>query len=110
MDERGVILVVEDDWLLRGTLVAELKAAGWAVSAAKSGEEAVRISSTTIADVLLTDIELASTMTGWDLAEALRRDRPELPIIYASGNAPDRSHQVNASLFFAKPYWMPDLL
>src|SRR5215210_3050915 len=110
MDERGIVLVVEDNFLLRVTLVAELKAAGWAVLDAKSGEEALRINTTTEADVLLTDIELAGTITGWDLAEAIRKDRPMLPVIYASGNASDASRQVEDSIFFGKPYRMPELL
>ena len=42
-------------------------------------------------------------LTGWDIAEALRATRDDLPVIYTSGNAIDRTRQVPESLFFDKP-------
>lgn len=50
-------------------------------------------------DVVFTDIQLAGILTGWDVAEQFRAANPDLPIIYASGNAVDRSRRVQCSLF-----------
>ena len=55
-------------------------------------------------DILVTDIQLAGKLTGWDVAEAFRAAQPTMPVIYASGNAPEPSRRVPESLFFRKPY------
>jgi CheY-like chemotaxis protein len=55
-------------------------------------------------DVVLTDIQLAGPMNGWQVAHAARTAKPGLPVIYASANAPDPLRRVEGSLFFDKPY------
>lgn len=54
--------------------------------------------------VLITDIGLAGTLTGWDVAEAFWRAQPNSVILYTSANVEDRGRQVPGSLFFKKPY------
>lgn len=99
-----VALVVEDEWLVRNHIVSELKAQGWVVVETDSGEDAVALLANSKVDLLLTDIQLAGTMTGWDVARAVRVASPAFPVIYASGNRSDMSQQVEGSLFFNKPY------
>ena len=55
-------------------------------------------------DVLFTDIQLAGQLSGWDVAEAFRAVKPEMPVIYASGNTSDWSRAVDNSQVFGKPY------
>jgi CheY-like chemotaxis protein len=99
-----VVLIVEDEGLLRIHIAGEFASQGWVVLEAAQGESAVELLETNHVDVVLTDIQLAGAMCGWQVAEASRENRPSVPVVYASGNAPDRSRQVAGSLFFDKPY------
>jgi PAS domain S-box-containing protein len=85
-----VVLVVEDDPFVRGMAVEILKRNGYQVLAAASGRDAVRISERhrgTI-DVLLTDVILPE-MNGRQVAEILRRERPDTHVLYMSGYSDD---------------------
>jgi CheY-like chemotaxis protein len=99
-----VVLVVEDDCLLRSWIVGEFQSEGWHVLDTASGEEAVVLASHTPLDAVFTDIQLAGHIDGWDLAEVLRRSDPRIPIVYTSANAAQRSRLVAESRFFDKPY------
>jgi CheY-like chemotaxis protein len=99
------ILVVEDDWLVCENLVCELRAAGWIVHETSSGEGALTIlQSGQPIDIVITDIQLAGFISGWDVAEAFRAVHGDIPVLYASGNAIDHARQVCDSRFFTKPY------
>ena len=107
----GLVLVVEDEWLVRDVIASDFKDAGWHVLEASSGESALGIiEANPHIDVLFTDIQLAGQLSGWDVAEAFRAAKPEMPVIYASGNASDRSRAVDNSQFFSKPYRAPEIL
>lgn len=105
-----VALVVEDEWIVRDHIVSELTAHGWTVIEATTGEDALALLDGCEVDVLLTDIQLAGAMNGWEVAHAVRAAKPELPVIYASGNTPDPSQRVDGSLFFHKPYDPADIV
>jgi CheY-like chemotaxis protein len=97
-------LVVEDEWILRSEIVEKLKAQGWHVIEASTGEAALNPFDMGQIDILFTDIQLGGELSGWDVAEALRATWPDLAVIYTSGNSADRSRQVSRGLFFDKPY------
>ena len=102
---RAVVLVVEDDWLVRDFLVSHLQDAGWRVLEADSAEQAIAmLKAGQHIDIVITDIQLKGALTGWDVADAFRAAQPTMPVIYASGNAPEPSRLVPESLFFQKPY------
>jgi FixJ family two-component response regulator len=61
-------------------------------------------------DVLLTDIKLSGSGSGWDVAEALRAAQPRIGVVYVSGKSVDQFRRVNGSLFFYKPYCVTDVL
>ena len=108
---RGIILVVEDEWLLRDDIVDAFKTAGWEVLEASTGEGAIGLlGGERRIDVLMTDIQLAGYLSGWDVADAFRAAQPEMPVIYASGNVIDQSRAVANSLFFGKPYKTAEIL
>ena len=77
-----VALVVEDEWIVRDLIVSELKAQGWTVAEAATGEDALALLANREVHVLLTDIQLAGIMNGWEVAHAMRAAIPELPVIY----------------------------
>lgn len=100
-----VVLVVEDEWLVRDAIVQALRDAGWQVLEASKAEDAIALLRAGYnVDVVFTDIQLAGQLCGWDVAEQFRAVREDAPVIYASGNSADRSRRVAGSLFFNKPY------
>ncbi len=101
---RPVALVVEDDWVRRIDMVQELEQEGWTVLAAEAAEAALDLLLAGYPiDVLVTDVQLGEGPSGWDLAEACRARVSDLPVIYVSADAGDRSRQVPGSWFFDKP-------
>jgi CheY-like chemotaxis protein len=102
---RLVVLVVEDEWMVRDTLVEYLQGAGCRVLEAASGEDALSMLEREQAiDVLLTDIRLNGCVNGWEVGEAFRHKHAGKPVIYASGHSIEPPRQVPGSLFFNKPY------
>ena len=100
-----VVLIVEDEALLRYSMAHALRVDGRLILEASSGEEAVAfLKADEKIDIVFTDITLGGALTGWDVADAYRLARSEIPIIYTSGNANDQSRQVKDSQFFKKPY------
>ena len=107
----GVVLIVEDEWLVREEIACQLRDAGWEVLETGTGEKAIGLlKSKQRIDVLVTDIQLAGHLSGWDVAEAFRAVHSEMPVIYASANTGDRSRAVANSLFFSKPYKSAEIL
>ena len=103
-DTPRVILVVEDEWILRAEIVDELRGAGWEVAQTGTAEDAIAyVQAGYRVDVVVTDIRLAGRLTGWDVAEQVRSVRADVPIIYASGSAVEPSRTVAGSLFLKKP-------
>jgi CheY-like chemotaxis protein len=100
-----VVLIVEDEALVREIIASGLRDAGWQVLEASSGESAILLlKSGQEIDVIFTDIQLAGALSGWDVAEQGRVSQAAMPVIYTSGNSVDRSRRVQNSLFFDKPY------
>jgi PAS domain S-box-containing protein len=82
-----VVLVVDDDVLVRMGTAAMLEDLGHTVKEANSGEEALKIlAQGSRIDLVVTD-QAMPRMTGVQLAEAMLAGRPELPVILATGYA-----------------------
>jgi len=82
-----VILAVDDDALVLLNTVAMLEDLGHSVLEATSGKEALDIIRREAGvDLVITD-QAMPHMTGSDLAVAIRAERPDLPIILATGYA-----------------------
>jgi CheY-like chemotaxis protein len=60
-------------------------------------------------DLLLTDIVMPGGMSGWQLADQLRKLKPELRVIFATGFSPDNRALRPGSQLLPKPYFMKDL-
>ncbi len=104
-----LILIVEDDGLIRHVVQEALTDGGYAVETACTGEEAFNKLDAPDAAfrALVTDIDLVSGMlTGWDVARHAREITPELPVIYMTGaSASDWSSQgVPKSVLLTKPF------
>jgi CheY-like chemotaxis protein len=103
-----VILVVEDDILIRDTIADDFRKIGWTVIEAGSFDEALELATSSAPiDILFTDIDLRSEQNGWDVADAFRAARPAAGVIYASGVARSKERILDHAVFLAKPY-MPE--
>jgi CheY-like chemotaxis protein len=106
-----LVLVVEDENLLRFDIASYLEDAGFVVIEASTGEAAISLChSGTAVDMVITDINLGGSASGWDVAESFRTVLPNMPVLYTSGNTIDRSRCVFGSAVLAKPYRNSDVL
>jgi CheY-like chemotaxis protein len=104
-------LVVEDDILVRADIAEFLRQKGWSVLETAIGAGALRlIRRADRLHLLLTDINLADAVTGWDVAEAGRASHPKLAVIYASGGPKDHARLVPESIFLSKPVLPDDIM
>ena len=61
-----VVLVVEDEAIVRAAIAEEFRSYGWHVLEAASGEHAIALVADNHIDIVFTDIQLAGIMSGWD--------------------------------------------
>jgi CheY-like chemotaxis protein len=98
-----VVLVVEDEFLIRCSVAECLRDAGYVVVEADNGEKAIALcTADTSIDIVFTDINLGGSASGWDVAECFQRNRPTVPVLYTSGKVID--FRVPGSAFVSKPY------
>jgi CheY-like chemotaxis protein len=106
-----IVLVVEDEFLVREHIAQYLQGGGCVVLEADTAEQAIAMCKAGApVDVVFTDIQLNGSASGWDVAETFRTARPGIAVVYTSGNSTDRSRRVPDSLFFDKPYNTADIL
>ena len=109
-EARGeTILVVEDDTDVRTLAVALLRDLGYEILEAADAESALRILGTSSRiNLLFTDVILPGGINGPELAAEVRRRRPEIGVLYASGyteNAIIHQGRFDESLeLLKKPY------
>jgi CheY-like chemotaxis protein len=101
------VLVVEDEVPISNLVADVLSASGFIVHEVTTADAALQyIDSDANIDILFTDVNLPGGMNGAELAERVRKLRPEMPIVYASGRytLSEIAPLVPRSLFLAKPY------
>jgi CheY-like chemotaxis protein len=104
------ILIAEDDPAIRAVATALLETLGYVADVAGTGAEALdrcERNKGSPFDVLLSDISMPG-MSGYDLAERMRRAQPDIALILMSGYAGDptvveTSRRLGA-LFLEKPF------
>ncbi len=98
------ILLVEDEMLVRELALEDLIEAGFEVSPASDGDQAMAILEEDRAfDLLFTDIKMPSSIDGKELAEQAKHLIPGLRVIYASGMA-DVGPAGDDERYLPKPY------
>jgi len=108
-----MVLVIEDEPLVRRTLVRGLRSMGYGVIEAANGplgvqafQQAVRV------DIVLTDVVMPDGMAGPDVAAAIHRLAPQVPVVFMTGYSADILDDLIGSteyFFLAKPYRLEDL-
>jgi CheY-like chemotaxis protein len=106
---RPVVLVVDDEILLRSVVAEYLRDAGIHVVEAANGREAITVLAAGEAvDVVFSDVRMPGDVSGYDLAEWVRINRPAVRVLLASGyvGAAGRSRRVgdNAPTLLPKPF------
>ena len=106
------ILVVEDESLVRQGVVRILRMAGYRVVEAANGNEALSLWPKYRREIalLFTDMIMPESITGMELAERLRQEKPELKVIVSSGYSMEmvsRGVPTDAGIvYLPKPYDM----
>jgi PAS domain S-box-containing protein len=103
------ILVVEDQLPVREVTMRRLKQFGYNVLEAESAKAAIDlIASGEPVDLVFSDVVMPGEMTGFDLREWIRANRPDLPVLLTSGFADDvakaRNPAESAAPILRKPY------
>lgn len=113
MNERGSILVVEDDPGIAASLEMILGDEGYAVTTSSDGSEGLRVSETASFDLVMTDFRLPG-MGGLELMEKLRESNPHRPVILmtAHGNTDLAIEATKRGAFdyLLKPFDLDELL
>ena len=108
---RPVVLVVEDEALVRWQAVAMIEEAGFEVIEATGADEAIAILEQQ-ADIRLvfTDIQMPGSIDGLRLAHLVRTRWPPVHVIVTSGEIrPGADDLPKAGRYIAKPYAGSDL-
>jgi CheY-like chemotaxis protein len=103
---KPVILVVEDEYLIRMHAAEIIKEAGFEVVEAYNADEAISILQVRKdIRIVFTDIEMPGSMDGLKLAHAIRDRWPPIEIILTSGRHRLAADQIpERGRFFPKPY------
>lgn len=101
-----VVLVVEDEPLLRLCAVDLIESAGFEAVEARDADEAIEIlSARRDIRIVFTDIDMPGSMDGLKLAAAIRDRWPPIELIVTSGMIDPPPGAIPArGKFFAKPY------
>jgi PAS domain S-box-containing protein len=85
-DNGKTLLLVEDEYVVRGMLADQLRDLGYRVLEADTAAVAMRVLSTGAnVDLLVTDVGLRGGTNGRQLADAAREKSPTLPVIFITG-------------------------
>lgn len=99
-----IILLVEDDALIRMDAADMLRDLGHEVVEAEYGPDALSVMQARPVDVLVTDVGLPG-MSGLDLAERARRLQPGIGLIFATGDTELESREGREeAVILCKPY------
>lgn len=108
---RCVILVVDDDTLIRSLIEETLILLGYDVITAESGDAALPIiASAVMIDVVITDIVMPGEMNGFDLIEQAKAMRPGIHTIAMSGFVAKHGEKIAITdRFLHKPFTISTL-
>ena len=107
-----VVLVVEDEMMLRMRVVDMVEDAGYIPVEAVDADEAMSIlRSRSDIVLMLTDVQMPGSMNGLELAHAVREQWPPIKIILASGQLKLSDSDIpQHSRFFGKPLQSDEII
>ena len=107
--KRTAALIVEDDPLLRATIVDLLREIDLDTIECESAEAALAMLLTRGSEiaVILSDIRLTGVMDGLDFAREAKQRRPHIPFVLMSGNLGERARLLPPGVVFIPKPWQP---
>ncbi len=110
--ESDVVLLVEDDPLVRLVAADLLSDAGFRVVEAETADAAIGVlEARDDIRVVVTDVRMPGKRTGLDLAEDVRNRWPGTPVLITSGYLPPSPRpMLRGASFLAKPYDVEELV
>lgn len=106
----AIILVVEDEFLIRLLLADALRQCGYSVIEAVNADEAMDVlESAQQVDLIITDVQMPGSLDGMDLTRYSKQRNPSRPVIVCSGHLSAEASQP-ADMFFAKPYFEAEII
>lgn len=113
MDNRKKILIVEDEDDTRWLIKASLESAGYNVTDASNGQEALKIALTKPLDLIISDV-IMPVMDGFKLNKELKKNKKtaDIPFLVqtARGKMEDSFRAIGVDDFIAKPFGPQDLI
>ena len=100
----GVVLIVEDDVLLRLITASNLREAGFEVVEVANAVEAVIVLNSMAVDVMLADVNMPGKMNGLALAKWVHSHGRDIRIVLTSDAEQSLGEAREYGYFFAKPY------
>lgn len=108
---RSVVLIVEDDEVLRDLLVEVVSDTGAQVKAVMSVDAGLKaFQENSDVGLILTDVITPGVLNGWDLVNAVRQVDAELPIIVTSGYCHHVCPELPKNACFLQKPWSIDQL
>jgi len=107
------VLLVENDELLSVLFELALCEAGYKVTRAHSGAEALaKLDASAPIDLVITDISLGEGPNGWQIARRARARSPDMPVIYMTGARADEwlPQHVPLGVLLLKPFPITQLV
>ncbi|MBV1691469.1 response regulator [Novosphingobium sp. G106] len=108
MSSEVIVLVVEDELIIRMMIQQALESGGYVSVTAGDGEEALALLEQRNVEFrgFVTDIRLGRGPNGWELARRARELEPEIAVVYVTGDSADRwpAEGVPKSLVLEKPF------
>ena len=106
MKKPGVVLVVDDEPMIRMNAADMLADAGWtAIEAADAADALELLGRHPEVTVLFTDINMPGEMDGLELARRVHELRPDVHLVITSGKLrPGRDELPGEGRFLGKPY------
>ncbi len=88
VDRHDVVLLVEDEDVVRAVAAEQLRDLGYRVMEAKNGVAALQLlQATSPVDLLVTDVGLPGGLNGRQVADQARENQPTLPVLFITGFA-----------------------
>ena len=101
----NVILVVEDDFLVREYAAEVLEESGFEVLRARDADQALDVlEARPDVEVLFTDVNMPGSRDGMDLAREVSSRWPHIGLLITSGRGRPRTEIPDDGIFIDKPY------
>lgn len=105
-DGKAVVLVVEDETIIRMGAVDVVEASGYEAVEGRDADDALSILEARVdIGLVFTDVQMPGSMDGMELAGRVHSRWPEIKIIVTSGKADIQTDSLpEGSCFISKPY------